>query len=160
MSDNPFLLPGAGRAPAPVSAEPGSADAGSTDAAAVAEETRFAPRPSPEHGRWRLILPTDRIRELSGTLVLGRDPAATEEPGAELLVLDDPGRTVSKTHAVLTVRDGALLVRDLHSTNGTVVTSGTRRLRVQPDHEAPVPAGASVELGSFVIRVELAPSRE
>jgi len=128
-------------------------------AAPVEEETRFDPLPAPPPTRWRIVLPTGVTRPLTGTLVLGRDPAPVAEyPGAELVAVDDPGRSVSKTHAALIARDGLVLVCDLHSTNGTVVTTGHRQLRLEPDREAPVPAGSSVELGSYLIRIEPAPS--
>ncbi len=166
MSDNPFLLPGAGRrgeqptpspAPAPTPSPvttPVQAPTPPADSP-VAEETRFDPLPVPPPTRWRIVLPDGTTRPLTGTLVLGRDPApAAEYPGAELVAVDDPGRSVSKTHAALIARDGRVLACDLHSTNGTVVTTGHRRLRLEPDREAPVPAGSSVELGSYLIRIE------
>ena len=144
MSDNPFLLPGAGRRDEPAAPEP------------VAEETRFDPLPTPSPGSWRLVLPGGESHPLTGTVILGRDPIIDDsDSGAVPLAVDDPGRSVSKTHAVITVRDGAVLVRDLHSTNGTVVSSGSRQVRVGTDRESPVPPGAIVELGSYVIRVEL-----
>ena len=52
-----------------------------------------------------------------GSIVLGRNPVAP----ASLVPVDDPDRTVSKTHVVLTATREGVLVEDLHSTGGTVV---------------------------------------
>ncbi len=124
--------------------------------AVVEEETRLDPLLAPElEGQRRLVLPDGSTLPIEATLLLGRDPAPFAEfPGAALVPLADPGKTVSKTHAAVTLRGGVVRVRDLHSTNGTAVIVGTRRIPVPPDGDVPVPPGASVELGSFVVRVE------
>ncbi len=67
-----------------------------------------------------------------------------------------PAGRSPRPHAALIVHDGEILARDLHSTNGTVVTTGHRHVRLEPDREAPVPVGSIVELGSYAIRIELA----
>lgn len=57
-----------------------------------------------------------------GSIVLGRNPVApASRPTASLVPVDDPDRTVSKTHVVLTATREGVLVEDLHSTGGTVV---------------------------------------
>ncbi len=57
-----------------------------------------------------------------GSIVLGRNPVApASRPTASLVPVDDPERTVSKTHVVLTATREGVLVEDLHSTGGTVV---------------------------------------
>ena len=57
-----------------------------------------------------------------GSVVLGRNPVApASRPTASLVPVDDPDRTVSKTHVVLTATREGVLVEDLHSTGGTVV---------------------------------------
>ena len=62
-----------------------------------------------------------------------------------------PEASVSSFHAEITVleADGAVIVRDLQSTNGTFVDG-------QPVEEAPLAAGQSLQLGSveMVLRVE------
>ncbi|MDM4761535.1 DUF5684 domain-containing protein [Galbitalea sp. SE-J8] len=56
------------------------------------------------------------------TVLLGRNPAASgSDVTAQLVALADPSKTVSKTHARLEQSDGAWLVTDLGSTNGTVL---------------------------------------
>ena len=57
-----------------------------------------------------------------GSIVLGRNPVApASRPTASLVPVDDPDRTVSKTHVVLTATREGVLVEDLHSAGGTVV---------------------------------------
>ena len=57
-----------------------------------------------------------------GSIVLGRNPVApASRPTASLVPVDDPDRTVSKTHVALTATREGVLVEDLHSTGGTVV---------------------------------------
>lgn len=57
-----------------------------------------------------------------GSIVLGRNPVAPAScPTASPVPVDDPDRTVSKTHVVLTATREGVLVEDLHSTGGTVV---------------------------------------
>jgi pSer/pThr/pTyr-binding forkhead associated (FHA) protein len=55
--------------------------------------------------------------------LLGRQPAAhADHPGATLVRLDDPTRSISRTHLALGCgADGALWARDLNSANGTLI---------------------------------------
>jgi transcriptional regulator with PAS, ATPase and Fis domain len=66
-------------------------------------------------------------------------------PGNDLHVQD---RTVSRVHCEVRVRPDGVTVRDLGSTNGTVVDGV--RLR-----DADVPAGTNLRLGDTVIRVDV-----
>jgi len=74
-----------------------------------------------------------------GTIVLGRNPLApASHPTASPVPVDDPQRSVSKTHVALTATREGVLVEDLHSTGGTVV--------VRADgEETPVLPGAPVQ---------------
>ena len=57
-----------------------------------------------------------------GSIVLGRNPLApASHPTASPVPVDDPQRSVSKTHVALTATREGVLVEDLHSTGGTVV---------------------------------------
>ncbi|MDF1479356.1 FHA domain-containing protein [Leifsonia sp. H3M29-4] len=106
---------------------------------------------------WRLIVPGHpEPIVVDGTVFLGRNPAAT--PGVTatgLLALDDPAKSVSKTHAMLEVDATGLWVHDLDSTNGVwVVPAEGEPVEVVPGRRIEVPADATLELGDFVIRVE------
>ena len=113
----------------------------------------------PRHGKpsWRLTIPGIALPvTLDGVLFLGRNPAATPEfPGARVLAVTDPRKSISKTHALLEVDAGQLWVHDLDSTNGVwVVPAGQDAIEVVPGTRAAVPAGADLELGDVIIQVE------
>ena len=55
-------------------------------------------------------------------MILGRKPDDEPEfPSAQLISVADGTRTISKTHAVLALVDGAWTITDLGSTNGVVL---------------------------------------
>jgi len=128
----------------------------------VAEETRVAPSAaeaaatSALHRQWSLILPDGARLRLDGALLLGRDPSAVpERPDARPVAVADPGKTVSKTHALLEPDParGGIRVVDLFSTNGVAVDTPEGRTLVAPGGQANAGAGSSILLGSFVIQV-------
>ena len=86
----------------------------------------------------RVTFDTGVTYPFGGTIVLGRNPLApASHPTASPVPVDDPQRTVSKTHVALTATREGVLVEDLHSTGGTVV--------VRADgEETPVLPGAPV----------------
>lgn len=87
----------------------------------------------------RVTFDTGVTYPFGGTIVLGRNPLApASHPMASPVPVDDPQRTVSKTHVALTATREGVLVEDLHSTGGTVV--------VRADgEETPVLPGAPVQ---------------
>lgn len=104
---------------------------------------------------WSLALPDGRTVTITTAAVLGRAPVPpAEAPGALAVAADDPNRSVSKTHALLALRDGMLWVTDLHSTNGTVVTARAGQVTVcEPDVPVQVDEGSTVSLGEFTLTV-------
>src|SRR6202012_999648 len=71
---------------------------------------------------WSREPPDGRSVSVAEVTVVGRNPSATPAaPGAHAVALDDPERSLSKTHALLTPSESALAVTDLHSTNGVAV---------------------------------------
>jgi inorganic pyrophosphatase/exopolyphosphatase len=79
-----------------------------------------------------LLVPNDLVKTLAeksfgatvtgDTVVLGRNPAAPRRaPQAQLVAVDDVTRTVSKTHALLTLTASGWVVTDLDSTNGVAL---------------------------------------
>ncbi|MDP3892098.1 RDD family protein [Nocardioides sp.] len=88
-----------------------------------------APRP-PAPARWRVTFDTGESFPVEGLGLVGRGPQARSgEPVRHLVPLKSHDMSLSKTHAQFHVaRDGALVVMDRGSTNGSVlVRKGTTR---------------------------------
>ncbi|KAA9133909.1 DUF5684 domain-containing protein [Microbacterium caowuchunii] len=95
------------------------------------EDTVIASRRRP---KWALALPDGTTFDLSGdTAVLGRRPMPVHAaPGAQLVLVVDDTRTVSKTHALLRREAESWMVSDLGSTNGVVVVEDGAEVEVAP----------------------------
>lgn len=96
---------------------------------------------------WVLVGEDGRRIAVRSTVVVGRDPETGDHTGALPAAIPDPERSVSKTHAVLTVDSGALRVDDLHSTNGTHVLSHGVESAVQPGQPLEIQPGDTVWFG-------------
>lgn len=112
-----------------------------------------APAPSRP---FSLVSTTGQRFEVSGRSILGRNPRPDSEfDDATILVVSDPGKTVSKSHAELRVVAGALFVVDLDSGNGTVIeTPGSAPVRCEAGLPHPVARGSRLVLGRQAIDVE------
>ncbi|MCU1423417.1 MAG: hypothetical protein JWN36_3068 [Microbacteriaceae bacterium] len=103
--------------------------------------------------QWSLTLHDGSIVQLAGTMLLGRDPARL--PGwesAALVKLNDPDKTVSKTHAAVDTRDGGLTVVDLESTNGVaVIAPGGAKVALDPGAAHVVESGSTILFGSYAV---------
>lgn len=100
---------------------------------------------------WSLEIEGGRTFQLvERRVLLGRDPAA--RPGAQEIVVNDPTRTISKTHALLELVDDVWRVTDLGSVNGVIVTDpdGTERV-LAPG--VPEPVTGAVALGRVRLRL-------
>jgi hypothetical protein len=142
--------------PEPVEAAPVEPDAFTPPPAASTEQPT-APIPS----AWSLVIPGVEqpvLVDATAPLFLGRAPVAPpDRPGARVLAVPDPEKSISKTHAMLELALGELLVHDLNSTNGVwVVPADGEAIEVEPGEPVSIPAGAELELGDVVIRVALA----
>lgn len=119
------------------------------------ESTVIRPRVSAPARPFVLVATTGQRFEVTGRSLLGRNPkASTDALGASVLVVVDPGKTISKSHAELLVVAGELLVVDLGSGNGTIVeTPGSAPVRCEPGLPQPVPRGSRLVLGRQAIDV-------
>ena len=83
--------------------------------------------------------------------LLGRNPSSTAAD-TQLISVPDPSKTVSKTHARLTLADGVWTIVDLNSTNGVYLLSAAGE---ESEVEAGVPTtiGESFRLGDLTIRI-------
>ncbi|MDQ1129166.1 FHA domain-containing protein [Microbacterium sp. SORGH_AS_0888] len=124
-------------APTPAAPAP---TGGTTEADEDADATILTPRNRP--ATWRLRLPDDSLVALPAVAVIGRRPAPpSSHPTAQAVILLDPVRMLSKSHAVLESDAEGVWVTDLGSTNGTMLLpadgaarecAAGERLRVAP----------------------------
>lgn len=68
----------------------------------------------------------------SDCVLVGRNPDSTIVPSAQMVAVDDPTRTMSKTHARLDRFDGAWHVTDLGATNGVKLGQNQRANAIDP----------------------------
>ncbi|WP_166865956.1 MULTISPECIES: FHA domain-containing protein [unclassified Salinibacterium] len=110
--------------------------------------------PDVESG-WVLLLADGTRLPVDRAIVIGRKPFDVEGfPGARLVTVVDRDKTVSKNHALFLPYDGGMFVLDLSSTNGVAVVANRRRTKVASTEFSPVPDGAVVELGSYLLGVD------
>lgn len=120
-------------------------------------EPVFFPGGPPRHvsAGWILLLADGDRVSVDGPIVVGRKPFEVDGfPGAKLVVVEDREKTVSKNHAIVLPYDGGVFVLDLHSTNGVSVVANRARTKVTSTEFSPVPDGAVIELGSYLLGVE------
>jgi hypothetical protein len=107
--------------------------------------------------QWRLTLHDGSVVHATGALLLGRDPGRVEGwQSASLVTINDPEKSVSKTHAAIETTGGEFWITDLHSTNGVAIfaADGTETV-LEPDERFPVTTGSTIELGRYRVVVEL-----
>lgn len=87
--------------------------------------------------------------------LLGRMPTPAEgEEFEHLIVVSDPGRSVSKTHLEFGVDGNELWIADRNSGNGTIVREpGVVPRRVQPGTRYPVVRGTRVDFGDLHLTI-------
>jgi uncharacterized RDD family membrane protein YckC len=72
----------------------------------------------------RIRLDDGRDFQLDRSVLVGRNPVGSAgEQHAQLLAVDDPGRSISKTHLHLLTDGAGIWVTDRNSTNGSAVTT-------------------------------------
>jgi hypothetical protein len=100
----------------------------------------------------RVRLPDGRVLVIDGgTVYLGRRPTLPRVPASgvpQLVALAAPRREVSATHLALSVVGDAIVVRDMLSTNGTVVkTPGVPARTLLRGESVVVTPGTILDLG-------------
>lgn len=97
----------------------------------------------------RIKLDDGRDFQLDRNVLLGRNPVGQAgEQQAQLLAVNDPGRSISKTHLHLLTDGVGIWVTDRNSTNGSAVTTPDgRRTPLQPGVPAFVSPGSTVHFG-------------
>lgn len=96
--------------------------------------------------------------ELSGSILLGRNPSYSEgDVGVRLVVLDDPERSVSKTHLLIQPGSDGVWVTDRHSGNGSAIVDEQGNVReLEPGTPEQALVGHTVRLGDRAFQVERA----
>ncbi|WP_298456536.1 RDD family protein [uncultured Cellulomonas sp.] len=123
------------------------------DGPAGARTAAPAERPA---GPWvEVVLLDGRTVTVAGHALVGRDPVerSGESPGT-LVAVDDPDRSVSKTHLALGVDTSGAWVVDRRSTNGTVVTlPDGQQIFCVPEERVRLRVGATVGFGGHAFTV-------
>lgn len=130
-----------------------------TPAPTPAPEPEPVPDPEPTAraaaaAGWSLVAATGVSTVLGGLVLAGRDPDAAIVDGATAWPLDDPQLTVSKTHALFGVTDGAPWIEDWHSTNGVLLRRGDAEEELAPHTRTPLQPGDELLLGDFSVRLQ------
>jgi len=108
--------------------------------------------PRPTLGVLRLstgdVVPLDRM------VIMGRNPKADESNEAErphVVRLPSPGHDISRTHVEIRLDGWHVLLTDLNSVNGTVVTPPWQEpQRLRPNEAVPIEPGTVVSLADEV----------
>ncbi|MET4590099.1 RDD family protein [Arthrobacter sp. 754] len=123
-----------------------------------------APHPDEDHDRTRMRggasysapvavlrikLDDGRDFQLDRNVLVGRNPVGqTGEQQSQVLAINDPGRSISKTHLHLLTDGAGVWVTDRNSTNGSAVTTPDGlRTPLQPGVPAFVSPGSTVHFG-------------
>ncbi|MGK0716159.1 FHA domain-containing protein [Leucobacter sp. W1153] len=104
-----------------------------------------------------LVLPDGEELPLHRDNVVGRRPESV--PGVHAVVIPDPTRTLSKTHARLSHDGEGWVVEDLDSTNGVVLLHDDGREQ-ELDPRQPVIATPRILLGTLEIEIRDAAERD
>jgi hypothetical protein len=115
------------------------------------------PAPAPVAPSFVLEFSTGERVTVTGSGLIGRAPERAEDARGQLQLvrIDDPGRSVSKTHLRFDIDDDGLWIVDNRSGNGTAVESpGHALVALRPGERHRVASGAVVRIGqqSFAVR--------
>jgi hypothetical protein len=102
----------------------------------------------------RLMLSTGQVVVLDHAVLLGRAPQASRVTNKELprlVTVPSPQQDISRTHAEVRTDGDDILVTDLHSTNGVLVSRpGEQAHRLHPGEATVIARGEIVDLGDGV----------
>ncbi|MEW1834075.1 FHA domain-containing protein [Microbacterium sp. NPDC079995] len=127
-------------------------DAAATEA--PDDRTLYASRRGSAPTGYALRLPGGRTVPLDRPVVLGRSPRPARHPGARIEPVPSPRKEISGTHLEAVLDGDTLVVRDLDSTNGTIVRPPTGAAALLRGGAASrVPLGTELDLGDGVTAV-------
>ena len=104
-----------------------------------------------------LVFPDGTRHLVGGSIVLGRDPVAPSTLSeASTVVVVDPAKSVSKSHALVVATPDGLEVHDLHSTNGVSITRAGVRDELAAGAIGRAAPGDRIALGLLELEVVFA----
>ncbi|MET0304439.1 MAG: FHA domain-containing protein [Microbacteriaceae bacterium] len=104
--------------------------------------------------RYELVFASGSVETLDQPIVIGRAPTVSKESAGALprLIAISDDQDVSRTHVRFTVEGDSVVVTDLNSRNGTVVTlPGAPPQQLRGGEPTTVLTGTSVDLGGGVV---------
>lgn len=147
----------AGGFPEPVSAVPTSAvpvSSGPVSSVPGITEDPGAARTADSVTGPRIRLSSGQVVALDRTVVIGRRPRATRSSGAtlpHLVAVDSPQQDISRSHLEIRPEADAVVVLDLHTTNGsTLLRPGTDPVRLHPGEQTIVVTADVIDLGDGI----------
>ena len=112
------------------------------------------PRPAPRPGLGTMRLSTGAVYELDRNFIIGRQPSASREQGSVLprmVQVPSESGDISRSHAEIRLEGWHVMLRDLFSTNGTVlIREGQLPRRLAQGEAAILLDGDVAELGDNV----------
>ena len=106
---------------------------------------------APPTPRFAIELPSGERELLDPSVIVGRAPSATRVSGSavpRLVTITTPNSDISRSHVQITVEGDTVVVTDLHSMNGTLVTvPGRNPQRLREGEPTTVITGTILDLG-------------
>lgn len=116
------------------------------------------PPPPPAPPAPVIVLPDGTREHLEQALIVGRSPSVSGVPAAQLprlITVTSSEQDISRSHVRIALEGGTVVVTDLHSRNGTVVTSPSgESQKLRGGEPVPVIVGSVIDLGGVALRVE------
>lgn len=114
-------------------------------------ERKKSPAAAPVGPRFRLELPSGESAPLDQAIILGRAPSASRVSGTtvpRLVTLTTPNQDISRSHVQVAVEGDTVVVTDLHSMNGTLITvPGRNPVRLREGEPTTVITDTVIDLG-------------
>lgn len=112
---------------------------------------------APAAPRFAVELPSGEREVLDQSIIVGRAPSATRVSGSavpRLVTLTTPNQDISRSHVQISVEGDTVVVTDLHSMNGTLVTvPGRSPQRLREGEPTTVITGTVLDLGDGAVLV-------